>query len=235
MSIVLKIRKELKSISDPQTKKSGERFFKEEIKIYGVKTNEVVRIAKQYFKEIKALPRKEIFALCEELYQSGVMEESFVVSVWCEMMSKTFEPKDFKTLEKFVKTYITNWASCDGFCNHAVGDFIMIYPEYISELRKWAKSKNRWVRRAAAVSLIVPAKKGIFLKESLEIADIMLSDKDDMVQKGYGWLLKAQTEKHTKEVFDYVMANKDKMPRTALRYAIEKIPADLKKRAMERQ
>lgn len=232
MTIVLKIRKELKELSDPQVKKSGERFFKEEIKSYGVKTGEVIKIAKKYFKEVKNLPKKEIFDLCEELYQSGMIEESFIVSAWTGMMSKTFEPKDFKTLEKFVKNYISNWASCDGFCNHAVGDFIKAYPEYVEQLFKWAKDKNRWVKRAAAVSLIVPAKKGMFLDESFKIANILLEDKDDMVQKGYGWLLKAQTEKHTKEVFDYVMRNKNKMPRTALRYAIEKMPPGLKKKAM---
>lgn len=234
MTIISKIRKELKGLSDPQVKKSGERFFKEEIKSYGVRTGDVVRVAKKYFKEAKDLPKMEIFDLCEELYQSGVIEESFIVSSWTEMMSKTLEPKDFKILEKFVKNYISNWASCDGFCNHAVGDFMMAYPEYVEQLFKWAKDKNRWARRASAVSLIVPGKKGMFLEESFKIADILLEDKDDMVQKGYGWLLKAQTEKHTKEVFDYVMKNKDRMPRTALRYAIEKMPSDLKKKAMEK-
>ena len=90
------------------------------------------------------------------------------------------------------------------------------------------------MRRAAAVSLIVPAKKGLFLKDVFEIADKLLVDKDDMVQNGYGWMLKVSCQKHEEEVFDYVMANKTLMPRTALRYAIEKMPADLKKLAMEK-
>ena len=64
------------------------------------------------------------------------------------------------------------------------------------------------MRRAAAVSLIVPAKHGKFLKESMEIADLLLTDTDDMVQKGYGWLLKEASRKHTDEVFSYVMKNK---------------------------
>ena len=68
------------------------------------------------------------------------------------------------------------------------------------------------MRRASAVSLIVPAKHGKFLKESIEIADLLLTDTDDMVQKGYGWLLKEASRKHTDEVFAYVMKNKRQMP-----------------------
>jgi 3-methyladenine DNA glycosylase AlkD len=115
-----------------------------------------------------------------------------------------------------------------------VGTFIEMYPEYLAALKKWAHSQNRWVKRASAVSLIVPAKKGMFLNDVFEIADILHSDKDDMVQKGYGWMLKVASQSHQKEVFDYVMSKKGTMPRTSLRYAIEKMPDDLKKRAMKR-
>jgi len=80
--------------------------------------------------------------------------------------------------------------------------------------------------------LIVPARKGLFLKDIFEIADILHSDPDDMVQKGYGWMLKAASQAHQEKVFNYVMSRKATMPRTSLRYAIEKMPAELKARAM---
>lgn len=83
---------------------------------------------------------------------------------------------------------------------------------------------SAWMRRAAAVSLIVPAKRGKFLDDAFEIADLLLIDSDDIVQKGYGWLLEEASRKHQKEVFDYVMIDKKAMPRTALRYAIELMP-----------
>jgi len=108
------------------------------------------------------------------------------------------------------------------------------YPAFIEELKEWTQSKNRWLRRAAAVSLIVPAKKGHFLKDVFEITDQLLLDEDDLVQKGYGWLLKVTSHLHQKEVFDYVMKNKENMPRTALRYAIEKMPQFLRLEAMKR-
>jgi 3-methyladenine DNA glycosylase AlkD len=145
---------------------------------------------------------------------------------------KYYERADFEVFEKWVSSYVGNWASCDTLCNHTVGTFVEMYPEYLSELKKWAQSPNRWVKRASAVSLIVPARKGKFLNDIFVIADILLSDKDDMVQKGYGWMLKAASQSHRKDVFNYVMSKKATMPRTSLRYAIEKMPAELKTMAM---
>jgi 3-methyladenine DNA glycosylase AlkD len=232
--VIARIRQELEAQADPEIQKTSKRFFKEDIVCYGMKTATVIAIAKKYWKEVKSRPKPEIFALCEDLYKSGYMEESFIVSNWVHALSDRYEREDFAMFRHWIETYITNWASCDGFCNHTMGDFIEQYPEYINELKRWTQSENRWMRRAAAVSLIVPAKHGKYLNESLEIANLLLSDSDDMVQKGYGWLLKETSRKHTGEVFAYVMREKGAMPRTALRYAIELMPKDLKAEAMKK-
>jgi 3-methyladenine DNA glycosylase AlkD len=132
-------------------------------------------------------------------------------------------------------TSTTGWAKCDTFCNHTVGGLVEKHPESVSEVESWAKSENRWLKRAAAVLLLVPAKKGEFLQEVFAVSATLLSDEDDMVQKGYGWLLKEASTKHQKEVFNYVLKNRKTMPRTALRYAIELMPKELMEEAMEGQ
>jgi 3-methyladenine DNA glycosylase AlkD len=115
-----------------------------------------------------------------------------------------------------------------------MGVFIEMYPEYVTELKRWARSKNHWMRRASAVSLIIPAKQGKYLHHICEIADILLLDQDDLAQKGYGWMLKAAGHIHQNNIFDFIITKKSVMPRTALRYAIEKMPKELKKKAMEK-
>jgi len=232
--VIEKIQKDLKETADPAIRETSRRFFREEIQCYGIKTAAVVAIAKKYWKEVKPRDKKEIFSLCEELYTSGYMEEAFIVSAWAQNLADRFEPEDLAVFRHWIDTYITNWAACDGFCNHAVGDFIEKYPECVVELKRWTQSPNRWMRRAAAVSLIVPAKRGKFLDDVMAIADLLLTDKDDMVQKGYGWLLKEASREHQDEVFSYVMQNKKVMPRTALRYAIELMPKNLKAEAMKK-
>jgi len=231
--IIESIRSELKRNADEAVRINGLRFFKEEVRLHGVKTAVVRSIGRQYYKQLKGMARAEIFVLCEELWRSGSMEESFVACNWSYYLRKDYEPGDFQVFEKWVSIRVTNWASCDTLCNHSVGTFIEMYPEYLKDLRRWAASENRWVRRASAVSLIVPAKQGKFLADVLEIADILLKDRDDLVQKGCGWMLKAASAAHQTEVFDYVMRNKKIMPRTILRCAIEKMPKEQKKAAME--
>lgn len=232
--IIESIREELQRNADEETRVSGQRFFKEETKTYGVKTATVTRLGKQYFKLIKDREKQDIFDLCEELWQSGYMEESFIACHWSYYIRKQYQPDDFAVFEKWVDQYVTNWASCDTLCNHTVGAFVEMYPEYLSELKRWAKSTNRWMRRASAVTIIIPAKQGKFLSDIFDIADILLLDKDDLVQKGYGWMLKEASRTHQQEVFDYVVKNKKVMPRTALRYAIEKMPPELRKTAMQK-
>lgn len=232
--IIARIRQELAALADPEIQKTSRRYFREPILCYGMKTATGIAIARKYWKEVKGRPKPEIFALCEELYQSGYMEESFIVSEWVHALSGRYEKGDIAVFRHWIDTYITNWASCDGFCNHTMGDFIEQFPEYIDELKHWTQSENRWMRRAATVSLIVPAKHGKFLNESMEIAGLLLTDADDLVQKGYGWLLKEASRKHTDEVFSFVMKNRKVMPRTALRYAIELMPKDLRDQAMKK-
>lgn len=231
-SIIDKVRQKLTENIDEKNQKISQGFFKEQITSYGVKSAVVSKLSKECFKFIKDKPKTDIFDLCDKLWQSGYIEESFIACNWSYFVHKKYSPEDFKVFEKWVDTYVSNWASCDTLCNHTIGEFLEMYPDYLKELPKWAKSGNRWKRRAASVSLIIPAKKGMFLKEIFEIANILLTDKDDLVQKGYGWMLKAASQAHQKDVFDYVIKKKYEMPRTALRYAIEKMPAELKSKAM---
>lgn len=234
LDIIGKVRSELKAASSESARITGQRFFREKVNLYGVRADDVRRISKASFNQISHLGKREILSLCDILWNSGMIEETFVACMWSEKLTSQFTPDDFPILEKWVHENVNNWASCDTLCNHTVGDFIIMYPRYISLLKKWAISDNRWVRRAAAVSFIIPARKGLFLKDILAIAVILLQDQDDMVQKGYGWMLKAASQANQEEVFDFVMKNKLLMPRTALRYAIEKMPAGHRRRAMEK-
>ena len=232
--VIEQVRHELMINSDEKTKESSSRFFKEEVKTYGVKTAVVSGIARESFRSMKNLSRKEIFGLCEQLWMSGMLEESFIACNWAYAVHKQYLEHDFQVFERWVDKYVTNWASCDTLCNHTIGTFLEMYPLYIGKIMSWTRSPNRWVRRASSVSLIIPARKGIFKENIFEIADRLLLDPDDLVQKGYGWMLKSLCNGYEDDVYRYVLSRKDVMPRTALRYAIEKMPRERKQEAMRR-
>jgi len=233
-NIIEQLRADLQATIDPAIVASEKRFFKEPVKMYGIKVGSVIRIAKQYWQKIRHFTKPEIFALCEELLKSDYCEEAYLVAEWLPKLTTQFEMGDLALFETWIDSYINNWAKCDSFCNHTVGSFIEKYPESVETLKKWAHSSNRWMKRAAAVSLVLPARHGKFLANIFGIADILLLDKDDMVQKGYGWMLKEAAKPYRKEVFDYVLKHKAVMPRTALRYAIEQMPPEMRAEAMSK-
>ena len=227
-------REELLQSADEKTRDSAQRFFKEDVKFHGVKTAAVKKIAQKYQQAIKGRDKQDIIALCENLLQSGYGEEAVIAFEWAYSLRKEYELADFQVFERWVQKYVDNWAKCDTLCNHTIGTFVEKYPCFVENLKGWARSDNRWLKRASAVTLILPARKGEYLKDVLEISDILLKDKDDLVQKGYGWMLKEASGKHQEEIYEYIMGRRSEMPRTALRYAIEKMPEDMRRKAMER-
>jgi 3-methyladenine DNA glycosylase AlkD len=247
--IITQIRQTITNSVHQESAVSHDRFFTEDqtAKTHGLKTADVHKIAKDFLQQIKEYSKQEIFELCDHLWKSGFLDEIAIACTWSESLHKKYEPTDFAVFERWLSNHVTNWADCDTLCNHTIGMFVMMFPDYVVKLKEWAKSPNRWLRRGAAVTLIIPARKGLFLNDILEIAATLLLDKEDLVQKGYGWMLKAASmsetfvkgseekkKEHLDAVFNFVMKNKAIMPRTALRYAIEKMPADLKAEAMKK-
>ena len=237
--ILKNIRRALMEQADEKSIESYKRFFKEtahqKVRFHGVNSTTARKVTNEQFAAVKDMSKEEVFAVCESLWQSNYLEETGIACDWAYRFRHDFKPGDFAIFESWIEHYVHNWASCDTLCNHTVGTFLEMYPKYVTKLKQWAKSSNLWMRRAAAVSLIVPARKKLFHKEIFEIATILLHDDEDLVQKGFGWMLKAASESDQDAVFRFVMAHKATMPRTALRYAIEKMPQHLKKEAMAKE
>ncbi len=233
--LVRGVRRELRENADEEKRRGEQAYFKEGVTCLGVGMAIVHRIARERFADLKGMTKGEVFGLCKELWRAGSLEETIVACDWSYFVRRQYAAGDIRVFAGWVGKYVNNWASCDTLCNHSVGELLEMYPERVVDLKVWARSKNRWLRRGAAVSLIIPAKKGKFPADVLQIADILLADPDDLVQKGYGWMLKVASQAHREEIFAFVMRNRSVMPRTALRYAIEKMPGGLKRRAMARQ
>ncbi len=232
-NIVKTIEKELRPHIDKEYKKAQQWFFKEGIDIYGVRVGQVRSIGRKVYREIKDKSKKEIFETANQLLENKKAETTIIAFQFARTLEKQYTASDFTVFERWLKKYVNNWAACDGLCTGPIGILLTQYPELIKKTVPWRKSKNRWVRRGSAVSLIVPVKNKQSLKEIFHTADTLLKDTDDMVQKGYGWMLKEASNVYPKEVFEYVMKNKTDMPRTALRYSIEKLPKSKRKQAMK--
>ena len=228
------IQQSLKEIATERRKKSTLQFFKEPIQCYGVSNPDAKKIGQHFYLQIKNQPKSFIWEIAERLLSSGWIEEGFIACQWVFKRKKEFSWEDRLVFERWIQQYVHNWAICDTFCNQSMGSLLMQFPASAEMLLSWTQSENRWVRRAAAVSLILPAKKKLFDSLIFDICNALLTDHDAMVQKGYGWLLKVYSQRELDKVYQYVMRYEELMPRTAFRYAIEKMPESYQDRAMRR-
>lgn len=236
--IIEEIRNELTDHSDPEEKKKRihwEKQYQERPKFYGIPLPIVRKTSLKFYQNIKSKPKHEILQLCEALLESGYSEERTIAFDWAFRIRRSYEETDFKTLETWLQRHVHSWGACDDLCTHALGAFIYQFPDFIHRSKEWAKSRNRWMRRASAVVMIYSMRRKTRLSAIFEIADMLMADQDVMVQKGFGWMLKEASKNYPEEIFSYVMSNQGEMPRTALRYAIEKLSLERRREAMKKK
>jgi len=229
------IQTDLEQHADAEYRTRAAEYSKKEVDRYlGVRTPIVRKIASEYYREIEDLGIDTILQLCDQLLERRISEHRTIAFEWSFRCRRQYRPQHFTLFEGWLKRYVDGWGSCDDLCTHTLGEFILQYPEFIPEVKEWSRSQNRWLRRASAVTFIYGARRGKNLDHVFDVADALLTDPDDLVQKGYGWMLKVASKSYQNEVYQYVTRNRRAMPRTALRYAIEKMPDKLRREAMTR-
>ena len=156
MKVIQNLRKELKKNINLEYKANNDRFFKKPIKLYGVLTPVIRQIARDLYRPVQDLSKTELFDVCEQLMSSGMQEEFIVASAWAFKRRKELVKSDFNIFKSWVEKYVSNWATCDDFCSKSLGYLLLDFPDLVPKIKPWTKSKNQWLRRASAVSLIVP-------------------------------------------------------------------------------
>jgi len=129
------------------------------------------------------------------------------------------------------ENHSANWATTDAICGMLIGPLLMTHPKLCVRLRVWARDRNMWVRRASIVGLIQPARRGDALDLLYNIAQLLHGDKEDLIQKAVGWALREAGKTDMARLERYLRAYGATIPRTTLRYAIERFP-ESKRRAL---
>jgi 3-methyladenine DNA glycosylase AlkD len=220
---ITNLKKELKFKADQKQAKLLQRFFKTGPGEYGegdiflgIKVGDSRKIAQKY----KDLSLKDT----EKLLHSKIHEQRLVALL---ILVQKFQEGDENLKEKVSKiylkntNYINNWDLVDLSSHKIVGEYLFKKPKDI--LYKMAKSKLIWDRRIAVISTFYFIKNNEF-KESLKIAKILLNDSHDLMHKAVGWMLREVGNRSLKTEEDFLKNVYKKMPRTMLRYAIEKFP-----------
>jgi 3-methyladenine DNA glycosylase AlkD len=222
-SVVKEIRAQLMEKANPQVAQRMKKQFKGEIWSYGIRLPEVKKLAREYYRKFKsANDIQKAFTVAERLLASANMEEGVLALEMLRGFHRVYTPKLFSIFDQWVN-YLTNWSQTDSLCCHHIAVTVEQDGRLINRLLKWTKSRNRWRRRAAAVSLVEPANKGMYLGETLKVAERLMGDKDEVVQKGVGWLLREMSVRYPNEIVAFLVKWKGGTSNMVLRTATEKL------------
>ena len=227
-------RRQLKTLASPGFADQLRWFFKEPVDPYGVRSPEIQRVSRDLYQALKSWPVAERDQFMEELWKSGKLEEGVVATHVYRRFSKECGPREFAMFERWINRYVRNWSHTDGVASWLIAASIANRPELMSKIPAWTKSRNRWKRRAAAVSFLQEAKQGRNTENIFKICDVLRDDPDEMVQKGVGWVLKETYPKKPSEVLQFLESWRSTAPRLVLRYAAEKMAPQDKRWLLQR-
>ena len=226
------IRDRLRAMADPAGEAGVQRFFKDRVKSLGIRTPVLRKLSQGYVREHRGtLGLDEALAIGDRLIRCELLEEKAMAFLLAERFAGRLRPVHVVVFDRWIDD-ADNWATIDGICSTSLGKIILRHGPPMDELLAWAGDANLWRRRAAAVSLVPSARRGMYLGESLRVADRLMPDEEDMVQKGVGWLLKEQSVGHPDEIVDYLKRWVGTTSRLVLRYASEKLPPDRRREVL---
>jgi len=196
-------------------------FFKEEVKSYGWYTGALRKLAVRYRREIlREQGLAFLFAVADELFSGQVSEEKTFAVFLLETLTDNLGDAEFRRLESWLPG-ISNWSDHDALVHYLIAPMIVAKSSRVRRVFRWAKSPNRWHRRAACVALIQGTRRRMFFPEIQRLTRLLLADEDDMVQKGLGWLLRETAKADAKRTVPFLMNIRSRAPRLVLRTACE--------------
>ncbi len=227
-----KITGYLDSLANPEIAKHSQRFFKTAEGEYGfgdIFLGIRVPVIRQAIKKYKTTP----LSVAEKLLKSEYHEvRLFALLLLVFRFSKSSVDEQEKIYHLYLSNtqYINNWDLVDSSAHHIIGAYIENKDK--SVLYDLSKSNLLWERRIAIISTFYFIKKNQF-SDTLHISEQLLSDQEDLIHKAVGWMLREIGKRDLAKEVAFLKAHYKKMPRTMLRYVIEKFPEQERKKYLK--
>jgi len=235
--LAAKTRAKLKTMSDPRVVSRGLTFFKEgdDVSLYGVKSSAVRGIEKEVYQRVRNVwTVQQAIAFCQLMVRDSHLEAKSVGFLLLARYQPDFERGLLKTVHSWISAgCCANWASVDGLAPNVITPLVAAYPELAGQVLRWTSSPYMWLRRAALVTFVPLARRGNFLDQSYAAAQAVFGDREDLIHKACGWLLRECGRADMPRLERFLLQHGPDIPRTALRYAIERFPQARRKRLLE--
>lgn len=227
------ILKTLEAAGSPDRAAQSRAFFKdyEDVRFYGLAVPEARAVERDFFASVKgAWALEDAMAFCSLLIREPQLEAKQIGIEVLARFKRQFTPELLKPIKGWLaENQCSNWATTDALCGVVLAPLLQGYPELIAQLKHWTRDENLWVRRAAAVPLCGLARRGQYLDDAYEIAEALLGYPEDLIHKATGWLLREAGKTDAMRLETFLLSRGPRIPRTALRYAIEKFPPEKRK------
>jgi len=229
------IRRVLKDGGSAPHSEEVQWFFKEEVKSRGWYTAELRQVAVRSRRSIvRELGIEFLVQVADQLFSGRVLEEKVFAVFLLEKQTHLLGEKDFRLFSSWLDR-VSSWADHDALAHDVLAPMLCTKPERCGNVFRWAKSRNRWRRRAACVTLIRGVREKMFFPEAVRLSEMLLADDDDMVQKGLGWLLREAVKHNPKRTVPYLMKIRKRAPRLVLRTACETLPVATRKQVLRQR
>lgn len=167
----------------------------------------------------------DAITLADELLEDPFLETKAVGIEVVARFRREFHPRLLPRWKRWLaRNLAANWATTDLICGMLIGRLLLQHPDLVSRMPTWARHRNMWVRRASAVALIPSIRRGRALDEAYVVATTLRGDRQDLIQKAVGWMLRDAGGQDPARLERYLRAAGTATPRTTVRYAIERFP-----------
>lgn len=196
------------------------------MRFYNVGATEMRSLARDIFlSQREEWTVDDAMRLADALMRDPYLETKAVGIEVVARFRKSFTARLLPAWKRWLAANLSaNWATTDAICGMLIGPLLASHPPLIPLMRKWATHRNLWVRRASAVALIPGIRRGVALDDAYAVAKMLHRDGEDLIQKAVGWMLREAGKQDPGRLERYLLANGSGMPRTTLRYAIERFP-----------
>lgn len=224
----LDVRSTLAAAGDARTIARGLTYFKpdDDVLLYGIKSSGLRNIEKEAFHKVRgAWELADAVAFCDLMSRDPHFEAKMVGVLLLGRFKSDFRKGMLATVKRWIMDQrFTNWAAVDGLAPALITPLVESYPDLAARIGRWTSSRNMWLRRAAVVTFVPLARRGVQLDQAYGMVEDLLDETHDLMHKACGWLLREAGKADAARLERFLLNHGTRIPRTTVRYAIERFP-----------
>jgi len=230
-----RVDRELTLLARPPGAFDARRYFRGpvDLEFYNTGTTPMRLLARDIYQQHRTeWALSDAVAFADALMRDRHLETKGVAIEVLAKFRRDFTPRLLPVCKRWLaQGFSSNWATTDALCGFVLGPLLVKHPDCAAQLRAWARHRSLWVRRASVVALIPLVRTGVALDLVYDNAAALHNDREDLIQKAVGWALREAGKADARRLEAYLRANGSSIPRTTMRYAIERF-AEPKRRAL---